>query len=72
MSPDQRICSFASRKRTETFLLVCETVVVQQVCKDVALDFSRYLWKKGDSFLKLGTASRVVARSFTTSLASTY
>lgn len=34
------------------------------MCKEAALDFSRDLWKKGDSFLKLGIASRVVSRSF--------
>lgn len=41
-----------------------ETSGVQQVCREAALDTSRYLRKKGDSFLKLGTTSRVWSCSF--------
>lgn len=45
-------------------LSVWETLRANQMCKEAAPHYSKYLRKKEESFLKLGTTSRVLSCSF--------
>lgn len=55
---------YCPKDTAQKLLSLSEASGVQQVCREAALDIGRYLRKKGDSFLKLGTTSRVWSCSF--------